>query len=323
MLLGLGFTFFSGAVEAWLVDALDRDRLHGRAGDGVRRAGRSSPASAMLTGSVAGGLIAAADQPRRAVRAARRGAGGDVRRRLPADARRRLHAREGRPAAGRDAPDRVRLDRLRLAGAGGEVADGARRCSPAASASTPSTRSSRTCWSSTATRRRTRSPASWPRSSPARRSSAGSRRRASAGSSTAARRRCSLTAALSTRDAGADRGRSRASGRVLALIVVWGLLFAATMPIRQAYINGMIPSQQRATILSFDSMMGSTRRRLGAAGPRPRRRRLGLRARLPARRRDLGARAAVPRALAAPERARRLRHRRPQRSSGGSRLGPT
>ena len=36
MLLGLGFTFFSGAVEAWLVDALDRDRLHGRAGDGVR-----------------------------------------------------------------------------------------------------------------------------------------------------------------------------------------------------------------------------------------------------------------------------------------------
>jgi MFS family permease len=45
---------------------------------------------------------------------------------------------------------------------------------------------------------------------------------------------------------------------VLALIVVWGLLFAATMPIRQAYINGMIPSQQRATILSFDSLMGST-----------------------------------------------------------------
>jgi MFS family permease len=45
---------------------------------------------------------------------------------------------------------------------------------------------------------------------------------------------------------------------VIGLIVVWGLLFAATMPIRQSYINGMIPSQQRATILSFDSMMGST-----------------------------------------------------------------
>jgi MFS family permease len=45
---------------------------------------------------------------------------------------------------------------------------------------------------------------------------------------------------------------------VLGLIVVWGLLFAAAMPIRQAYLNGLIPSQQRATILSFDSMLGST-----------------------------------------------------------------
>ena len=44
----------------------------------------------------------------------------------------------------------------------------------------------------------------------------------------------------------------------IALIVIWGLLFAASMPIRQAYLNGLIPSQQRATILSFDSMLGST-----------------------------------------------------------------
>jgi MFS family permease len=47
-------------------------------------------------------------------------------------------------------------------------------------------------------------------------------------------------------------------GGVIALICVWGLLFAATMPIRQTYINGMIPSRQRASILSFDSMMGSS-----------------------------------------------------------------
>jgi MFS family permease len=45
---------------------------------------------------------------------------------------------------------------------------------------------------------------------------------------------------------------------VIGLIVIWGLLFAATMPIRQAYLNGLIPSRQRATILSFDSMMSST-----------------------------------------------------------------
>jgi len=47
-------------------------------------------------------------------------------------------------------------------------------------------------------------------------------------------------------------------GAVIALIAVWGLLFAASTPIRQAYLNGMIPSQQRATILSFDSLMSSS-----------------------------------------------------------------
>ena len=44
----------------------------------------------------------------------------------------------------------------------------------------------------------------------------------------------------------------------LALLTVSGLLFAAEMPIRQAYLNDMIPSQQRATVLSFDSLMGSS-----------------------------------------------------------------
>jgi MFS family permease len=45
---------------------------------------------------------------------------------------------------------------------------------------------------------------------------------------------------------------------VLGLIVIWGLLDAAAMPIRQAYLNGLIPSEQRASILSFDSLIGST-----------------------------------------------------------------
>jgi MFS family permease len=45
---------------------------------------------------------------------------------------------------------------------------------------------------------------------------------------------------------------------VIGLTTVWGLMFAATMPIRQTYINGLIPSRQRATILSFDSMMASS-----------------------------------------------------------------
>ncbi len=44
----------------------------------------------------------------------------------------------------------------------------------------------------------------------------------------------------------------------LVLLVLWGLVFAALVPIRQAYINDMIPSKQRATVLSFDSLIGST-----------------------------------------------------------------
>jgi MFS family permease len=45
---------------------------------------------------------------------------------------------------------------------------------------------------------------------------------------------------------------------VIGLTVVWGLTFAASTPIRQTYLNGLIPSRQRATILSFDSLMASS-----------------------------------------------------------------
>jgi len=44
----------------------------------------------------------------------------------------------------------------------------------------------------------------------------------------------------------------------VGLIATWAMLSSAATPIRQSYINGMIPSRQRATILSFDSMLGST-----------------------------------------------------------------
>jgi MFS family permease len=43
----------------------------------------------------------------------------------------------------------------------------------------------------------------------------------------------------------------------VGLLVVWGLLFACVMPVRQAFLNELIPSEQRATGLSFDSLMGS------------------------------------------------------------------
>lgn len=43
----------------------------------------------------------------------------------------------------------------------------------------------------------------------------------------------------------------------LVLLSAWALTFAIAGPMRQAYLNGIIPSEQRATVLSFDSFMGS------------------------------------------------------------------
>lgn len=47
-------------------------------------------------------------------------------------------------------------------------------------------------------------------------------------------------------------------GAVVALLVLWSLMFSASIPVRQAYLNGLIPSQQRATVLSFDSLLASS-----------------------------------------------------------------
>jgi len=43
----------------------------------------------------------------------------------------------------------------------------------------------------------------------------------------------------------------------VALLVLWALAAAIEEPIRRAFLNGLIPSQQRATVLSFDSLIGS------------------------------------------------------------------
>ncbi|HET7280129.1 MAG TPA: MFS transporter [Dermatophilaceae bacterium] len=44
---------------------------------------------------------------------------------------------------------------------------------------------------------------------------------------------------------------------VIGFLVLWSLAYAATTPVRQAYLNGLIPSQERATVLSFDSLLAS------------------------------------------------------------------
>jgi MFS family permease len=51
----------------------------------------------------------------------------------------------------------------------------------------------------------------------------------------------------------------------IVLLVLWGLVFAAVTPVRQAYLNGLIESRERATVLSFDSLLASS----GAVAAQP------------------------------------------------------
>ena len=57
VLIGLGFTFFSGAVEAWLIDALRASEYDGPL-ETVLGRGQMVTGVAMLGGSVLGGVVA-------------------------------------------------------------------------------------------------------------------------------------------------------------------------------------------------------------------------------------------------------------------------
>ena len=60
LLLGLGFTFYSGAVEAWLVDALRSSGYEGQL-DSVFARGSMVTGAAMLVGTIGGGLLGTLD----------------------------------------------------------------------------------------------------------------------------------------------------------------------------------------------------------------------------------------------------------------------
>jgi MFS family permease len=74
------------------------------------------------------------------------------------------------------------------------------------------------------------------------------------------RRRTTLLLAGSLTSAAALALLGLAPGFVaaLALLSLWAIVFAATMPIRQAFINGLIPSEERATVLSSYNLLGSS-----------------------------------------------------------------
>jgi MFS family permease len=255
MLLGLGFTFFSGAVEAWLVDALTATGFTGEM-ESVFGRGQVVSGVAMLTGSVAGGFIA--QQTSLGVPFVLRGVILVV---MFAVAFRLMHdvgfspEKGGRPlaemrkiaSASIDYGWRVpavkwlMVESLFTGGVGiyafyalqpyllelygdpqayqiaGLVAAIVAGAQILGGVAAP-----------------------WIRRRFHRRTSA-----------------LIATAGLSTLTLGLI-GTVEAFWPVIGLIVVWGLLFAASMPIRQTYLNGLIPSRQRATILSFDSLMGST-----------------------------------------------------------------
>lgn len=45
---------------------------------------------------------------------------------------------------------------------------------------------------------------------------------------------------------------------VVAMLVIWAMSWALAGPVQQSYINALIPSAQRATVLSFDSLLRSS-----------------------------------------------------------------
>jgi MFS family permease len=255
VLLGLGFTFFSGAVEAWLVDALTATGFTGEL-ESVFARGQIVSGAAMLTGSVAGGFIA--EQTSLGLPFVLRGAVLVVMFVLAfrvmhdigfTPERRAAVLAEVRTIAGASieygwrvpAVKWVMVEALFIGGVGfyafyalqpyllelygdpdayqiaGLVAAIVAGAQILGGVAAPRIRGL-------------------------------FHRRTSALITTAAL--SALTLALI--------GTIESFWAVIVLIAVWGLLFAATLPIRQAYLNGLIPSRQRATILSFDSLMSST-----------------------------------------------------------------
>jgi MFS family permease len=255
MLIGLGFTFFSGAVDAWLVDALQATGFHGNL-ESVFGRGQVVSGAAMLTGSVAGGYIAQVTslgvpfvlravvlgvmfvvafafmrdigftptQGEGFVRGVRRISGASIEYgwRVPA-VKWIMLASPFTAGVGIYAFYALQPYLLQLRG--NPSAYGIAGLVAAIVAGAQIVGGFAAPWIRRLFRRRT----------------------SALFAATAA---SAVTLALI--------GVADRFWAVVGLIVVWGLLFAASAPIHSAYLNGLIPSQQRATILSFDSMIGSS-----------------------------------------------------------------
>ena len=264
-LLGLGFTFFSGAVEAWLVDALAASGFTRDGGtlESVFARGEIVEGVAMLGGSVAGGLLAQVTNLgvpyllRSLVLAVSFGVAYAVMRDMgftpargkrPVDEVKRVlrdsiqHGLGNRP---------VRWVMLAAPFTGGAMIYAFYAAQPYLLQLYGNDRAY---------------------------AIAGLAAAAFAGAQIAGgllvphlqrlfRRRTSVLLVGTTVSAGvlAAVGLLPSFWTVVALLAIWALMSAAITPVRQAYLNGLIASRERATVLSFDSLLGSA----GAAGVQP------------------------------------------------------
>jgi len=255
MAIGLGFTFFSGAMEAWLVDALAATGFTGNL-ESVFGKGQSVAGAAMLAGSVAGGFIAQATNLgvpyiiRSGVLAATllvavfamRDLGFTPQRGNGAIAEVRTVLRASIDKGWRNRPVRwvmlaapftmgvsiyafYAMQPYLLELYGDETAFGVAGLAAAILAGAQIAGGLLVPVIRRAFRRRTHAL---------------------------------IVAAVLGVAALACIGLTRNFWVAIAMLVVWAFTFAAAVPMRQAYVNGLIPSEQRATVLSFDALMGSS-----------------------------------------------------------------
>jgi MFS family permease len=254
VLLGLGFTFFSGATEAWLVDALSATGYQGNLETVFGRAQTASGA-AMLTGTVLGGVVAQASSlgVPYLLRAAMLGVTVLV-------AARFMHDVGFTPRRGANAATEVRAT-IR-----GSIDVGWRN---------PPVRALMLAAPFTSGVGFFAFYASQPYllqlyGDPDAYSVAGLMAALFAGAQIVGglsvpaarrlfRRRTDALILAAVLSVGVFIGVGVTTSFILAVVLLagWALLFALEAPLRQAFINGLIPSEQRATVLSFDNLMGS------------------------------------------------------------------
>ena len=254
MLLGLGFTFFSGATEAWLVDALaatgatrDLDRVFGRA--------QTVTGAAMLTGSVAGGVIAQATSlgVPYLIRAAilgvalaiafvyMRDIGFTPRHGEGTISEVRAVVRGSIDGGFRNPPVRWLMLAAPFAGGVGIYAFYAFQPYLLQLYGDPTAYGIAGLAAAVVAGAQIVGGLTVPQ---ARRLF---RRRTDA----------VITAGVITVVVLALVGMTANFWAALVLMTVWALVFAIEGPLRQAFINGVIPTEQRATVLSFDNLMSS------------------------------------------------------------------